>query len=254
MLCMPCMLWVVCATSSLPLQPLSSSMASHLLAGTLLTFCSCLPTTCYCCPACLPTPAHPAEVYGFSSERKMASVLVRRNGKLRLYNKGAAEMVLTCCTAMVNSDGQSVPMTEVGGWQWVGVCGQQIWPLTCAVLVVLCCAVLLCFLSRKWAAPLQGCWLSPQCAARVGRLQTLREELMGTVTGMASTGLRTLCLAYTGARAGGQAAARAGGRAAAPAAVAQRFTRSRRKQCKLAGDMVRRAWPAQLLTLPCRLL
>jgi hypothetical protein len=58
-------------------------------------------------------------VYGFSSERKMASVLVRRNGKLRLYNKGAAEMVHTCCTAMVNSDGQSVPMTEVGGSQLV---------------------------------------------------------------------------------------------------------------------------------------
>ena len=34
-----------------------------------------------------------AEVYGFSSERKMASVLVRRGDALRLYNKGAAEMV-----------------------------------------------------------------------------------------------------------------------------------------------------------------
>ena len=84
---------------------------------------ACLPL----CPACPPTcPPTPAEVYGFSSERKMASVLVRRNGKLRLYNKGAAEMVLTCCTAMVNSAGQSVPMTEVGGWEreggsgWVG--------------------------------------------------------------------------------------------------------------------------------------
>jgi len=29
-------------------------------------------------------------------------------------------------------------------------------------------------------------------------LQLLREELMTTVTSMASTGLRTLCLAYTG--------------------------------------------------------
>jgi Ca2+-transporting ATPase len=82
--------------------------------------------------------ADTVEVYGFSSERKMASVLVRRNGALRLYNKGAAEMVLTRCTAMVNAAGETVPMTE-----------------------------------------------------------TMREELLGTVTGMASSGLRTLCLAYT---------------------------------------------------------
>ncbi|EFN57544.1 hypothetical protein CHLNCDRAFT_6358, partial [Chlorella variabilis] len=78
------------------------------------------------------------EVYGFSSERKMASVLVRRHGALRLYNKGAAEMVLSRCTAMVNAGGESQPMTEA-----------------------------------------------------------MREELMRTVTSMASTGLRTLCLAYT---------------------------------------------------------
>ena len=63
---------------------------------------------------CAPPP-FATEVYGFSSERKMASVLERRNGKLRLYNKGAAEMVLTRCTAMINSAGESVPMTEVGG-------------------------------------------------------------------------------------------------------------------------------------------
>ncbi len=43
----------------------------------------------------------------------MASVLVRRNGALRLYNKGAAEMVLTRCTAMINAAGETVPMTEV---------------------------------------------------------------------------------------------------------------------------------------------
>ncbi|PSC72089.1 P-type ATPase [Micractinium conductrix] len=78
------------------------------------------------------------EVYGFSSERKMASVLVKRRGVLRLYNKGAAEMVLTRCVAMHDATGASVPMTE-----------------------------------------------------------PLREELLDTVTAMASTGLRTLCLAYT---------------------------------------------------------
>lgn len=45
----------------------------------------------------------------------MASVLVRRHGKLRLYNKGAAEMVLTRCVAMIDASGASVPMTEVRG-------------------------------------------------------------------------------------------------------------------------------------------
>ncbi len=36
------------------------------------------------------------KLYGFSSARKMASVLMRENahGTLRLYNKGAAEWVL----------------------------------------------------------------------------------------------------------------------------------------------------------------
>jgi magnesium-transporting ATPase (P-type) len=59
-------------------------------------------------------PLLPAEVYGFSSERKMASVLVKRpGGKLRLYNKGAAEMVLSRCAAMVDAAGEQQPMTEV---------------------------------------------------------------------------------------------------------------------------------------------
>ncbi len=36
-----------------------------------------------------------AQLFGFSSARKMASVLLRQSeGKLRLYNKGAAEWVL----------------------------------------------------------------------------------------------------------------------------------------------------------------
>lgn len=75
-----------------------------------------------CALPCRRLPA--AEVYGFSSERKMASVLVRRNDVLRLYNKGAAEMVLSHCTAMVDATGQAVPMTEVrlglgpGGFGW----------------------------------------------------------------------------------------------------------------------------------------
>ncbi|KAL4450031.1 hypothetical protein ABPG77_010700 [Micractinium sp. CCAP 211/92] len=78
------------------------------------------------------------EVYGFSSERKMASVLVRRGNVLRLYNKGAAEMVLSRCVASVDAAGQAVPMGEAQ-----------------------------------------------------------RQQLLDTVTSMASSGLRTLCLAYT---------------------------------------------------------
>ncbi|GLI62465.1 hypothetical protein VaNZ11_005095 [Volvox africanus] len=38
------------------------------------------------------------KVYGFSSAKKMASVLVRLSGNYRLYNKGAAEWVLKRCT------------------------------------------------------------------------------------------------------------------------------------------------------------
>jgi Ca2+-transporting ATPase len=50
----------------------------------------------------------------------MASVLVQHpSGKLRLYNKGAAEMVLTRCTAMLDASGASVPMTEVRLWLWL---------------------------------------------------------------------------------------------------------------------------------------
>ena len=43
----------------------------------------------------------------------MASTLVRRGGCLRLYNKGAAEVVLAACSSLVNATGQTLPMTEV---------------------------------------------------------------------------------------------------------------------------------------------
>ncbi|KAI8473287.1 MAG: plasma membrane calcium ATPase [Monoraphidium minutum] len=45
------------------------------------------------------------EMYGFTSARKMASVLVRKEGRLRLYNKGAAEWVLQRCTRMADAAG-----------------------------------------------------------------------------------------------------------------------------------------------------
>ena len=107
----------------------------------------------------------------------MASVLVRRNGALRLYNKGAAEMVLTRCTAMINAAGESVPMTEV----------------RCAEACVLEVG------RGARQAALHATCLSawPDIPLPAIHLQAMREELLGTVTGMASTGLRTLCLAYT---------------------------------------------------------
>ena len=82
----------------------------------------------------------------------MASVLVRRNGALRLYNKGAAEMVLTRCTAIVNAAGETVPMTEVGG-QW-GRC--WLWGrLVCSVWGPVAQPTLL------WRHCVTFCWLTP---------------------------------------------------------------------------------------------
>ncbi|GIL92663.1 hypothetical protein Vretimale_19460 [Volvox reticuliferus] len=53
------------------------------------------------------------KMYGFSSARKMASVLVREpKDVLRLYNKGAAEWVLRRCTALLQPDGSTIPMDK----------------------------------------------------------------------------------------------------------------------------------------------
>ena len=54
------------------------------------------------------------EVYGFTSERKMASVLVRSadGSTLRLYNKGAADWVLNKCVASIDASGKRVPMDD----------------------------------------------------------------------------------------------------------------------------------------------
>jgi len=54
-----------------------------------------------------------AEVYAFTSAKKMASILVRRDeSTLRLYNKGAAEWVLKRCVSLHNEYGEVVPMTD----------------------------------------------------------------------------------------------------------------------------------------------
>ncbi|PNW87451.1 hypothetical protein CHLRE_02g145100v5 [Chlamydomonas reinhardtii] len=58
--------------------------------------------------------ADQVKLYGFSSARKMASVLLREpsSGNLRLYNKGAAEWVLRRCSSLMRPDGSTEPMTE----------------------------------------------------------------------------------------------------------------------------------------------
>ncbi|KAL6750480.1 plasma membrane calcium-transporting ATPase [Haematococcus lacustris] len=78
------------------------------------------------------------KLFGFSSARKMASVLLRTtSGGYRLYNKGAAEWVLRRCSQLLGPDGSCQPMDAA----------QQ-------------------------------------------------EELLATVTAMASRGLRCICLSY----------------------------------------------------------
>ena len=52
------------------------------------------------------------KLYGFSSAKKMASVLVDQgNGTLRLYNKGASEWVLEQSVAVCTADGRVEAMT-----------------------------------------------------------------------------------------------------------------------------------------------
>lgn len=52
------------------------------------------------------------KVYGFSSAKKMASVLVRKGDALRLYNKGASEIVLDRCVAYFEENGKVVELTN----------------------------------------------------------------------------------------------------------------------------------------------
>lgn len=51
------------------------------------------------------------KLFGFTSARKMSSVLLKEGSKYRLYNKGAAEWVLRKCTSLVDAQGQVVAMT-----------------------------------------------------------------------------------------------------------------------------------------------
>ena len=52
-----------------------------------------------------------AQVYGFSSAKKMASVMLRHPDGMRLYNKGAAEMVLEQCVQYIDASGRVADMS-----------------------------------------------------------------------------------------------------------------------------------------------
>eukprot|EP00210_Caulerpa_lentillifera_P000082 g78.t1 len=52
------------------------------------------------------------KVYGFNSARKMSSIIVRRGNVMRLYNKGAAEMVLQRCTSYTPEYGIGREITD----------------------------------------------------------------------------------------------------------------------------------------------
>ena len=52
-----------------------------------------------------------AQVYGFSSAKKMASIMLRHPDGMRLYNKGAAEMVLDQCVKYIDASGKTENMS-----------------------------------------------------------------------------------------------------------------------------------------------
>jgi len=50
------------------------------------------------------------KIYGFSSAKKMASILVRKGDVLRLYNKGAAEIVVDRCISYHDTTGKVISL------------------------------------------------------------------------------------------------------------------------------------------------
>lgn len=52
-----------------------------------------------------------AQVYGFSSAKKMASIMLKHPDGMRLYNKGAAEMVLEQCVKYIDASGKTANLS-----------------------------------------------------------------------------------------------------------------------------------------------
>lgn len=49
-------------------------------------------------------------VIPFNSTRKKMMTIVYKNSEMMLYAKGASEMVLDCCTGILNADGEVTPL------------------------------------------------------------------------------------------------------------------------------------------------
>jgi magnesium-transporting ATPase (P-type) len=62
---------------------------------------------------CVVVSLHPrfAQLFGFSSERKMSCCVMRDAGKYTVYNKGAAEWVLQRCSKQLAADGRVLPLS-----------------------------------------------------------------------------------------------------------------------------------------------
>ncbi|CAK4193166.1 unnamed protein product [Aphanomyces euteiches] len=59
-------------------------------------------------------PSKGDRMFCFSSERKTMSTIVKRpDGSYRLYSKGAAEIVVTRCTHLLNQNGAVVPLNKI---------------------------------------------------------------------------------------------------------------------------------------------
>jgi len=52
------------------------------------------------------------KIYGFSSAKKMASILIRKGDVLRLYNKGAAEIVVDRCVSYFDATGNVASLQQ----------------------------------------------------------------------------------------------------------------------------------------------
>lgn len=61
------------------------------------------------------------QVYGFSSAKKMASIMLKHSDGMRLYNKGAAEMVLDRCIQYIDGSGRTVDLSTNKRSELVGV-------------------------------------------------------------------------------------------------------------------------------------
>ncbi|KAJ9507543.1 hypothetical protein QJQ45_019083, partial [Haematococcus lacustris] len=105
------------------------------------------------------------QLFGFSSERKMSSCVMRADTKYVVYNKGAAEWVLRKCTTQMGAQGQVLPLDEA-----------QRQDLADNVVVKMASVGLRCIALTKAELPLEDAGRSPdffEDAANVNQNLTL---------------------------------------------------------------------------------